>query len=91
MNIKMPKIPSTYFEYKKVEILNEEEKTKLLENGAIYDENNREYKIEKKTNMNIFINKVQEYLQIRYNHEISNDEIKQILNVGQKMKIKFKK
>lgn len=91
MNIKMPKIPSTFFEYKKIEKLNEEEKTKLLESGAIYDENNREYKLEKKTNMNIFNNKVKEYLKNRYDYDISNDEIKKLLNSGQKMKIKIKK
>ena len=90
MNIKLPKIPNTFFEYKKVEILSEEEKTKLLENGAIYDENNREYKLEKKTNMTIFNNKVKEYLKTRYQCDINIDEIKKFLNVSKKIKIKIK-
>ena len=41
--------------------------------------------------MNTFNNKVKEYLKIRYHYDISNDEIKQILNIGQKMKIKIRK
>lgn len=91
MNICIPKINDTYYEYKKVENLTDKEMNKLVDNGAIYDENNREYKIEKKTNINNFIIKVQEYLLNRYQQNMSIDEIKKILNLKNKvLKIKVK-
>lgn len=91
MNLSIPKIPDTYFEYKKVENLTEKEKDKLIESGAIYDSDNREYKIEKKTNHNNFMFKVQEYLKNRYDYEIDMNQIKEIFKIKSKVKIKIKK
>lgn len=92
MNITIPKIPETYFEYKKMVHLSDKETNNLVNNGAIYDENNREYKIEKKTNTNNYIKKVEEYLQNRYDCHMSNEEIKNIFNVKKRiLKIKLKK
>ena len=92
LNIKIPQIMEYYIEYKKVETLNESEKKELLQNGAIYDENNREYKINKKTNINYFLIKTQEYLQNRFNYDMNIDELKKIFNIKDKIrKIKIKK
>ena len=41
--------------------------------------------------MTIFNNKVKEYLKTRYQCDMSIDEIKKILNVSEKIKIKIKK
>lgn len=91
MNIMLPKIPDTFYEYKSVENLSEKEKDKILEQGGIYNSENREYKIERKTNVNSYLKKIQEYLNDRYNKELSIDDIKSIFIVKKKIKIKTKK
>lgn len=92
LNIKIPEILDTYIEYKKIEKLSEKDKDVLLKNGAIYDEENREYKIERKTNKDIFLFKVKEYLKNRYNHEIELKELKYIFKIEDKIKkIRIKK
>ena len=91
MNLTIPKIPDVYYEYKKVECLSEAEKNKLIEDGAEYDTDNREYKIEKKTNHIVFMNKVKDYLKDRYDYIIDNEKIKEIFKIKNKVKIKIKK
>ena len=91
LNITLPKIPETYFEYKNVETLKEKEKDKLLEEGAIYNPDNREYKIEKKTNISVFIKRMQDYFKTRYKNDLSSDQIKDLFGMKKKIKIKIKK
>lgn len=91
LNITLPKIPETYFEYKGVETLKEKEKDKLLEEGAIYNPDNREYKIEKKTNITVFIKRMQDYFKTRYKNDLSSDQIKDLFGMKKKIKIKIKK
>ena len=77
--------------YKSLLKLSESDKDKLIEEGAIYNPENREYKIEKKTNINNYLFKVQEYLKIRYNQDYSIEDIKKIFNIfNKKTKIKIK-
>lgn len=94
LNISIPEIPEVFYEYKSLLKLSESDKDKLIEEGAIYNPENREYKIEKKTNINNYLFKVQEYLKIRYNQDYSIEDIKNIFNIFNKktrVKIKIKK
>lgn len=92
LNISIPDIPESYIEYKKVEFIREEEKDSLIKKGAIFDEELEEYKITHKTNTNIYLSKIQNYLKNRYNIDLPFNELKNIFKVKtKKLKIKIKK
>lgn len=91
LNITIPKIPDIYYEFKNVEFLTEKEKDKLLEEGAIYDADTREYKIEKKTNHSIYMKRMQDYFKNRYDIDINLEDIRNVVSVKKKIKLKIKK
>jgi len=90
-NIQIGVFPKVQVEYKKMIDLTENEIDDLHRSNAIYDEQQREFSIEKKIEKERFLKTTQKYLRDRYGTKFDINTIKSFFQSNGRRKIKIRK
>lgn len=88
-NVRIPSVPNSYTKYTEISNLSEIEINKLLKEGGILNEKNKEIALVIPTNVSKFINTVIFALSTRYKMTFSVDEIKKELNMIERERCKI--